>query len=38
MEIKNKKGNVIGKIDFQSRQDIISEIIDLRPGEGKAIN
>lgn len=37
MEIKSKKGNVIGKIDFQSRQDIISEIIDLRPGEGKAI-
>lgn len=37
MEIKNKKGNVIGKIDFQSRQEIINEIIDLRPGEGKAI-
>ncbi|MFB9277587.1 hypothetical protein [Cohnella cellulosilytica] len=40
MEIRNKKGDMIGKIQFQSLQDenIINKIIrGLNPGEGKAI-
>ncbi|MCJ8010155.1 hypothetical protein MUG84_00170 [Paenibacillus sp. KQZ6P-2] len=40
MEIKNKSGNVIGKIQIQSLQDenILDNIIhELRPGDGKGI-
>lgn len=40
MEIKNKEGNVIGKIEFQSLENnnvIDNIILDLKPGDGKAI-
>lgn len=40
VEIKNKQGNVIGKIQFHSNQNkntVESIISELRPGDGKAI-
>lgn len=40
MEIKNNRGNVIGKIQFHSNssEDTVEQIIsELKPGEGKAI-
>ena len=40
MEIKNKSGNVIGKIQIESseKDTALNEIVmNLQPGEGKAI-